>query len=72
MDENRVNRIEIPKEYEVMDADALARRLGYRRQTVQAYISRKNWTKIPKPHRLLKFGPVWYAGAVEEWLREPS
>ncbi len=67
MDENRVNRIEVPEEYEVLDADALARRLGYQKQTVQAYISRANWSKVPKPNRQLLFGPIWYEVAVREW-----
>ena len=66
MDE-KLNRIEVPSEYEVLDADGLARRLGYKRQTVQAYISRSNWRKIPKPNRQLVFGPVWYVKAIEEW-----
>jgi hypothetical protein len=66
MDE-RLDRIEVPQDYEVLDADALARRLGYKRQTVQAYISRENWSKIPKPNRQLTFGPIWYVKAVREW-----
>jgi predicted DNA-binding transcriptional regulator AlpA len=65
--EQRLNRIEVPQEYEVLDADALAARLGFKRQTVQAYISRGNWSKIPKPNRQLKFGPIWYEVAVRAW-----
>ncbi len=66
MDE-KLNRIEVPEDYEVLDAEGLGRRLGYRKQTVQAYVTRSNWKKIPKPNRQLTFGPVWYLGAVVEW-----
>ena len=65
--EDKLNRIEVPEDYEVLDADGLARRLGFKKQTVQAYISRANWSKIPKPNRQLMFGPVWYMVAVKEW-----
>ncbi len=70
MNEDRLHRIEVPEEYEVMDAESLARFLGYKKQTVQAYIARGNWRKIPKPNRQLGFGPVWYLGAVMEWQKE--
>lgn len=66
MDE-KLNRIEVPEDYEVLDAEALGRRLGYRKQTVQAYVTRANWRKIPKPNRQLTFGPIWYVRAVKEW-----
>ena len=65
--EKRLDRIEVPEDYEVLDADGLAKRLGYRKQTVQAYMSRENWSKIPKPNRLLTFGPIWYVKAVRAW-----
>jgi hypothetical protein len=34
-----LNRIEVPQNYEVLDATALGRRLGYKRDTVLAYLS---------------------------------
>ena len=68
--DRKLNRIEVPEEYEVLDADALAQRLGYKKQTVQSYISRKVWTKVPKPNRQLRSGPIWYMGALKEWERE--
>lgn len=65
--EERIDRIEVPNDYEVLDAEMLARRLGFKKQTVQAYMTRGNWSKIPKPHRQLMFGPIWYMGAVKRW-----
>jgi hypothetical protein len=34
-----LNRIEVPQNYEVLDATALGRRLGYKRDPVLAYLS---------------------------------
>ena len=34
-----LNRIDVPKDYEVLDATALGRRLGYKRDTVLACLS---------------------------------
>ena len=34
-----LNRIDVPEGYEVLDATALGRRLGFRRETVLAYLS---------------------------------
>lgn len=65
--DNRINRITVPEEYEVLDAEGLATFLGYKKETVQTYVTRGNWRKIPKPHRQLRFGPVWYLGYVKEW-----
>jgi hypothetical protein len=31
-----LNRVEVPEDYEVLDATALGRRLGFKRDTVQA------------------------------------
>ena len=64
-----LNRIEVPEGYEVLDATALARRFGLRRDTVLAYLSRRNWRRIPRPNRRLTMGPVWYEVAVREWER---
>jgi len=61
------NRIEVPENYEVLDATALGRRLGFKRDTVLAYLSRRNFRRIPRPNRLLAMGPVWYETSVREW-----
>jgi hypothetical protein len=59
--------IEVPENYEVLDATALGRRLGFKRDTVLAYLSRRNFRRIPHPNRLLAMGPVWYEQCVREW-----
>jgi len=48
-----LDRIEVPEDYEVLDATALGRRLGFKRDTVLAYLSRRNFRRIPRPNRLL-------------------
>src|SRR3712207_6310482 len=58
--EANLNRIEVPEDYEVLDATALGRRLGFKRDTVLAYLSRRNFRRIPRPNRLLAMGPIWY------------
>jgi len=62
-----LNQVEVPEDYEVLDATALARRLGFKRDTVLAYLSRRNFHRIPRPNRLLAMGPVWYEKSVKEW-----
>jgi hypothetical protein len=62
-----LNQIEVPKDYEVLDATALGRRLGFKRDTVLAYLSRRNLLPIPRPNRQLAMGPVWYEKSVREW-----
>lgn len=62
-----LDRIEVPERYEVLDATALGERLGLRRGTVLAYLSRGNYRSIPRPNRKLAMGPVWYEQAVQEW-----
>src|SRR3712207_8668637 len=62
-----LNRIEVPDDYEVLDATALGRRLGFKRDTVLAYLSRRNFRRIPRPNRLLAMGPIWYEKSVREW-----
>jgi predicted DNA-binding transcriptional regulator AlpA len=62
-----LKRIEVPKDYEVLDATALGRRLGFKRDTVLAYLSRQNFGRIPRPNRLLAMGPIWYEKSVTEW-----
>jgi hypothetical protein len=44
-----LNRIDVPEDYEVLDATALGRRLGFKRDTVLAYLSRRNFRRIPRP-----------------------
>ena len=46
-----LNRIAVPEDYEVLDATALGRRLGFKRATVLAYLSRRNFGRIPRPNR---------------------
>jgi hypothetical protein len=65
-----IDGIEVPEGYEVLDATALGRRLGLKRDTVLAYLSRRNFRRIPKPNRKLAMGPVWYERSVEKWERE--
>jgi hypothetical protein len=62
-----LNRIEVPRDYEVLNATALGRRLGFKRATVLAYLSRGNFGRIPPPNRQLAIGPVWYEKSVREW-----
>ena len=62
-----LSRIDVPDDYEVLDATALGRRLGLKRDTVLAYLSRRNFRRIPRPNRLLAMGPLWYEKSVREW-----
>jgi hypothetical protein len=62
-----LNRIEVPEDYEILDATALGRRLGFKRDTVLAYLSRRNFRRIPRPNRQLAMGPMWYEKCVREW-----
>ena len=59
--------IAVPEDYEVLDATTLGRRLGFKRDTVLAYLSRRNYRRIPRPNRLLAMGPIWYEKSVREW-----
>ena len=65
--EGDLNLIEVPKDYEVLDATALGRRLGFKRETVLAYLSRRNFGRIPRPNRQLAMRPIWYEKSVKEW-----
>jgi predicted DNA-binding transcriptional regulator AlpA len=65
--ETDLDRIEVPEDCEVLDATALGRRLGFKRDTVLAYLSRRNFRRIPRPNRLLAMGPIWYEKSVREW-----
>jgi len=62
-----LNRIAVPEGYEVLDATALGKRLGFKRDTVLAYLSRRNFGRIPRPNRQLAMGPLWYEKSVKEW-----
>ena len=69
MKETDLNRIEVPEDYEVLEATALGRRLGFKRDTVLAYLSRRNFRRIPRPNRQLAMGPIWYERASESGKR---
>ena len=62
-----LNQIDVPEDYEVLDATALSCRLGFKRDTVLAYLSRRNFHRIPRPNRLLAMGPIWYEKSEREW-----
>jgi predicted DNA-binding transcriptional regulator AlpA len=62
-----LNQIEVPEDYEVLDATAVGKRLGFKRETVLAYLSRRNFRRIPRPNRLLAMGPIWYEKSVKGW-----
>jgi hypothetical protein len=62
-----LDRIDVPEDYEVLDATALGKRLDFKRDTVLAYLSRRNFRRIPRPNRQLAMGPVWYEKHVREW-----
>jgi hypothetical protein len=55
-----LNRIDVPEDYEVLDATAVGRRLGFKQDTMLAYLSRRNFRRIPRPNRQLAMGPIWY------------
>jgi hypothetical protein len=61
-----LNRIDVPEDYEVLDATALGRRLGSKRDTVLAYLSRRNFRRVPRPNRQLAMRPIWYEKSVRE------
>jgi len=62
-----IDRIAVPDGYDVLDATALGKRLGLKRDTVLAYLSRRNFGLIPRPNRKLAMGPIWFERTVEEW-----
>jgi len=62
-----LDQMEVPEDYEILDATALGSRLGFKRDTVLAYLSRRNFRRIPRPNRLLAMGPIWYEKSVREW-----
>ncbi len=62
-----LDRVIVLEDYEVLDATALGRRLGFKRDTVLAYLSRRNFGRIPRPNRQLAMGPIWYEKSVREW-----
>jgi len=62
-----LNRMDVPEDYEVLDATALGKRLGFKRDTVLAYLSRRHFGRIPRPNRQLAMGPMWYEKSIKEW-----
>jgi predicted DNA-binding transcriptional regulator AlpA len=62
-----LDRTEVPEDYEVLDATAVGRWLGFKRATVLTYLSRRNFRRIPRPNRLLAMGPMWYEKSLREW-----
>lgn len=62
-----LDRVDVPEDYEVLDATALGRLLGFKRDTVLAYLFRRNFPRIPRPNRLLAMGPIWYEKSPREW-----
>jgi hypothetical protein len=62
-----LDQIDVPEDYEVLDATALGKRLGFKRDTVLAYLSRMNFRRIPRPNRRLAMGPIWYEKSLREW-----
>jgi hypothetical protein len=64
-----LNRVDVPDDYEVLDATALGMRLRFKRDTVLAYLSRRNFRRIPRPNRLLATGPIWYEKSVKSGKR---
>ena len=68
--ETDLNWLDVPEDYEVLDATALGKRLGFKRDTVLAYLSRRNFGRIPRPNRQLAVEPLWYEKSVKEWGRE--
>jgi hypothetical protein len=61
---------QVPEHCEVLDPDALASYLNYKRGTVLTHLSRERWDKIPPPSRRLAMGPIWYLGAVDQWRKD--
>ena len=66
-EEKDTDQIRVPDGYEVLDATALGKRLGLKRETVLTYLSRKNFRRIPKPNRRMAMGPIWFERTVREW-----
>jgi predicted DNA-binding transcriptional regulator AlpA len=62
-----LNRIDVPEDYEILDTTALGQRLGFKRDTVLTYLSRRNFGRIPRPNRQLAMGPIWYEKSLKEW-----
>jgi hypothetical protein len=62
-----LDQIDVPEDYEVLVATALGKRLGFKRDTVLAYLSRRNFRRVPRPNRQLAMGPVCYEKTIREW-----
>lgn len=61
---------QIPDKYRVLGIAELGERLGYKRTTVYAHLTRELWHKIPEPSARISCGPVWYACHVEVWEKK--
>jgi len=55
-----LDRIDVPEDYEILDATALGSRLGFKRETVLAYLSRRNFRRVPRTNRQLAMGDGTY------------
>jgi hypothetical protein len=65
-----LNRIEVPEDYEVLDATALGRRLGFKRDTVLAYSPGGTSDAYLAPTACLpwvRFGTRKGSGSGKEW-----
>jgi hypothetical protein len=51
-----LNRIDVPEDYEILDATAVGRRLGFKRDTVLAYLSRRTSAAYLAPTACLRWG----------------
>ena len=60
----------IPEDYEILDANALAQRLGLSRNTIFTYLQRGSFHRVPKPDRRLSMGPIWYEISVRNWEQQ--
>ena len=67
MKEADLDRMVVPEDYEVLDATALGRRLGFKHDYGACLPLRRNFRRIPRPNRLLAMVPIWYEKSVNEW-----
>ena len=60
----------IPEDYEILDANALAQRLGLSRNTIFTYLQRGSFHRVPKADRRLSVGPICYEISVRNWEQQ--
>jgi len=58
--------LDVPEDYDVLDAIASGGRLRFKRDTVLAYQSRRNVGGIPRTNRRLIMGLIWYKRCIKE------